>query len=198
MSGMIPFSGEKKMKPNILIHVCCGPCAIIPVEQLQERFEVTGFWFNPNIHPWAEYEKRLHNAGYAFQRLGVPLVYDFSYNISQWFASALSSSDKKARCRACYDIRLSATAEYAALHGFSYFTTTMAQSLFQDFDSITAAGYKAEELYGSRFLPEDFRSYYREGKGRAMEWMMYRQNYCGCLFSEVERRGIGGKKFPKR
>jgi len=186
------------VREKLLLHVCCGPCAIIPAAALAEKFDVTGFWFNPNIHPRAEYEKRLQTAGYAFGRLGLSLEYDLSYDIASWFSSALAADTRKNRCRVCYAFRLSVAAKRAAAEGFQVFSTTMSQSPYQDFDAIAAAGADAARSAGLRFFIEDFRPRYREGKKRALEWGMYRQNYCGCLFSELERRGIDGTKFPER
>ena len=183
------------MKEKMVLHVCCGPCSLVPVEILQDRFDIHGYWFNPNIHPRAEYEKRLQAAGYALQRLGVPTEYNLAYDITAWFVTALGVSSKKARCRACYEMRLFATAQYAAAHGYEIFATTMAQSPYQDFDAIAAAGDAAGRAAGVTFCREDFRMHYHKGKARAREWGIYRQNYCGCLFSELERKGLDGQKF---
>lgn len=179
------------MKEKILVHICCGVCAIKTVEFLQNDFEIVGYWYNPNIHPYSEYKARLQTAGYVFQRMGKEIEWDLEYNINTWFASALSfEGDRKQRCRNCYQIRLEKTAQFAGSKNFRIFTTTMFFSVHQDIEAIKKTGKDIEVRFGIRFLPLDLRQFYYEGKKIAKDWQLYRQKYCGCLFSELEKEGI--------
>jgi len=178
------------MKP-LLLHVCCGPCAIMPVELLSSEFDVHGYWYNPNIHPYEEYEKRMQAAGFVFQRLGMQMEWDLSYDIAHWFADITGEMKQgRNRCAQCYRIRLMRTAECARRLEIGCFTTTMLQSPHQDIALIEAAGREGEEATGVRFIMRDFRDSYKQGKSRTRQWGVYHQYYCGCLFSEVERRGL--------
>ena len=175
------------MKEKILLHICCGPCALFPLRRLEEKFEVTGLWFNPNIHPYAEYRKRLMTAGYTFLKLERKLLVRDEYNVEQWFESILPAQKEKKRCEQCYYIRLCETAEIARTNGIKFFTTTLLVSPYQSKKSIKEAGLAVEKETGVEFYYEDFSPGYREGATLSHEWGLYHQNYCGCLFSEEER-----------
>jgi predicted adenine nucleotide alpha hydrolase (AANH) superfamily ATPase len=184
------------MKEKILLHVCCGPCAIVPVKMLEEQFEPVGFWFNPNIHPYKEYQKRLQTAGYVFKRLNKEIFWDLSYDIYAWFSSITEEiKNKRDRCEKCYAIRIEKTAQFAKENGFKYFTTTMLVSPYQKTSSIEKIGKEMAGKYNLEFLYPDFKSHYKEEKIFIKQWQVYHQNYCGCLFSEIERLGIVNGKI---
>ncbi|MCX7705800.1 MAG: epoxyqueuosine reductase QueH [bacterium] len=179
------------MTEKVVVHICCGVCAIKTVEFLQNDFEIIGYWYNPNIHPYEEYRKRLQTAGYVFQRLGKDIVWNLDYNIDDWFALTLPfARDRKQRCKNCYFLRLEKTAQFAKNRNIRIFTTTMFYSIHQDIEEIKKTGEDIARKYGIEFLPLDLRQHYYAGKEIAKNWHLYRQRYCGCLFSEIEREGV--------
>jgi predicted adenine nucleotide alpha hydrolase (AANH) superfamily ATPase len=184
------------MEKKILIHTCCGPCAIIPIKMLEGEFEPIGFWFNPNIHPYKEYQKRLQTAGYVFKRLNREIFWDISYDIFSWFSLIIEEiKNGRDRCEKCYAIRLEKTAQFAKQNGFKYFTTSMLVSPYQKTSSIERIGKETGEKYSLIFISRDFKSHYKEEKVFIKQWQLYHQNYCGCLFSEIERLGIVNEKI---
>ncbi len=183
-----PFVEGIQLKEKIVVHVCCGVCAIKILEYLEKDFEPTGYWYNPNIHPFNEYKTRLQTAGYVFQRTGKEIEWNLDYDITDWFNTTLPfAKDREKRCRNCYHMRLERTAQFTKERDIKIFTTTMFYSIHQDIESIKETGEKVAVDYGIKFLPLDLRQFYNEGKKIARDWHLYRQRYCGCLFSEIER-----------
>lgn len=156
------------------------------IETLRNKgIEPTAFWYNINIHPFTEYRSRREAMkGYAAS-IDLPLIVEDDYGLRQ-FVTAVSG-DIDHRCGYCYTTRLERTAREAAERGFDSFTTSLLVSPYQDHEGIIAVGEKMAEKYGVRFLPEDFRPYFREGQERARQLEIYMQKYCGCIFSEEER-----------
>ena len=183
---------------SVLLHMCCGPCSLMPVQRLrQESFLVTGFFFNPNIHPLQEYLRRREAAVLAAQRLHLPvLAPDLddpdAWNIITWLAAVnnpaqVADPSGPGRCAFCYRSRLTLTAQTAKLHGFSAFTTSLLYSRMQRHELIIDAGQQAAALTGIPFLYRDFRDDWQAGIDTSKDWDLYRQNYCGCIYSEAER-----------
>jgi hypothetical protein len=171
-----------------LLHVCCGPCATYPHQALKdEGHEVAGYFFNPNIHPYSEYQRRLATLWQYAGQSGLRLLPPGDYDLAGYLKAAVENPAKPARCRACYRYRLDRAAAEAAAGGFNAFTTTLLVSPHQDHAVIREEGERAGERYGVRFLYQDFRPGWREGRRLAVEHGLYRQNYCGCVFSEKER-----------
>jgi predicted adenine nucleotide alpha hydrolase (AANH) superfamily ATPase len=179
----------------VLVHICCGPCAIMPVVRLRgEGRSVAGLFHNPNIHPLTEYLRRRGAALEAARRLGLPLVPPpaRTWDLGAWLADAHNSAlvgDPLSpdRCAWCYASRLDATAALAARHGCAAFTTSLLYSPYQKHDLIVAAANAASARHHVPFLYRDFRPDWREGVARAREWDLYRQKYCACIYSEAER-----------
>lgn len=171
---------------KVLLHACCGPCATGPLPALrQEGFAVWGFFYNPNIHPFTEYDMRLKAMiQYAeqqdFQLIGTP-----EYNPLEYFQNITFRESR--RCHFCYRMRLQKTAEMARRGKFDYFTTTLLVSPHQKHNLIRETAEIAAEQYGVPFLYRDFRNDYKETISRSREAGLYRQQYCGCLYSEQER-----------
>ncbi|HON06346.1 MAG TPA: epoxyqueuosine reductase QueH [Candidatus Ratteibacteria bacterium] len=187
------------MNEKIIVHVCCGVCAITTFRFLEEKFEPIGFWFNPNIHPYEEYKKRLQNAGYVFQKLGRSIEWNIEYSIDKWFSLITPvAKNKHLRCERCYEIRLEKTAQFASEKGIRFFTTTMFYSVHQNLEAIEKIGNLIAEKYSLNFLPMDLRPYYQKGQEISKNWLVYRQRYCGCLFSELEREGLFNEDIKKR
>ncbi len=186
---------------KILIHVCCGPCAIAPVETLLgQGHSVTGFFFNPNIHPLGEYLRRREAAQEAALRLNIPMIWRDRYDPLSWLGSlgGLEGNGPKhanPRCAICYAQRLEATAAAAAELGFNAFTSSLLYSRFQLHDRIAAIGLDIGQRRNIPFLHHDFRAGWQHGIDRSKEWGLYRQNYCGCLLSEQERFANALKKL---
>jgi epoxyqueuosine reductase len=171
---------------KLLLHVCCGPCgsAAIPVWRGKDA-EVTGFFLNPNIHPFLEFRRRLVGARDVAATLGVPLKEEPLYDPEWWFSEV--SKGKGTRCSRCIALRLERTAKEAAAGCHEAFSTTLSISPWQDHGAIQDGGERAARLHGVRFIYEDLRAFYPESRRLSREWGIYRQKYCGCLISEWER-----------
>ena len=177
---------------KILIHICCGPCAITPVETLRGMgHELTGFFLNPNIHPASEYLRRREAAAEASRRLDLPMIWRDAYDLPAWLqgVSGLERNSPKhsnPRCALCYAQRLEATAAAAASTADA-FTSSLLYSRFQLHDRIAALGETAAQRHHVPFFYHDFRAGWQHGIDRSKAWGLYRQSYCGCIFSEQER-----------
>lgn len=171
---------------NILLHSCCGPCATFPVKVLREMgHEVSGFFYNPNVHPYKEYERRL----LAFQdfadqaKLKTEIKDD--YALEEFLRMIINKED--IRCQFCYRLRLNETAKLAQEHHFEAFSTTLLVSPYQEHDLIREIGEELAREYQIQFFYHDFRTGYREGVAISREMGLYRQPYCGCIYSERDR-----------
>jgi len=172
---------------RLLLHACCGPCLLEPYDALAAAGdEVRVVYANPNIHPREEYERRRDTLlAYALER-GIE-VDELAYDTEAW-ESAVAGLDREsgARCRACFRVRLGAAARHAASEGFDAVATTLTVSPYQDPDAIREAGESVCGEAGVAFLVTDFRDRYPDATRRSRELGMYRQNYCGCRYSESE------------
>lgn len=171
---------------KILLHCCCAPCSVSCVEPLQnEGAEVTLFWYNPNIHPYKEYEARRDCLiDYAAQ-MNCEVKVKEDYGLREFVRNVADNIDE--RCVYCYSYRIEQTAKFAKENGFDGFTTTLLASLYQDHEAIKAYAAQCAKKYGVEFLYRDFRPNFREGNAKARESGFYMQKYCGCIFSEEER-----------
>ncbi|MDD2621313.1 MAG: epoxyqueuosine reductase QueH [Syntrophomonadaceae bacterium] len=171
---------------KVLLHICCGPCATYPVPWLREQgHEVMGNYYNPNIHPYREYLQR-KQALEEFARLSdLQVIYAQEYNPAEYFQSVSFRESK--RCLICYQIRLEQAARIAKKGHFDYFTSTLLVSKFQKHEMIKDIGEAAAEKYGVPFLYQDFRAGFSDTVKISREIGLYRQQYCGCLYSEKER-----------
>ncbi len=171
---------------RVLLHICCGPCATYPVPQLREEgFEVMGYYFNPNIHPYTEYIKRKAALEQYAEISGLKVIYDEKYNPLEYFQSIAYRESR--RCFLCYQIRLEQAAHIAKRGKFDYFTTTLLVSQYQKHNWIREVGEAMGQKYGVPFLYRDFRAGFKETGELSREMGLYRQQYCGCLYSEMER-----------
>lgn len=172
---------------KILVHICCGPCAITSVQALLAAgMEVTGFYYNPNIHPLQEYLRRREGVVQMAERLGIPIIYkDDEYDPRVYFRAVTYREPN--RCLLCYGMRLERTLSIARRGKFDAFTSTLLYSKFQKHEEIRALGRDLATDSGVAFHYQDFRLGWGEGIALSKEWGMYRQQYCGCLYSEAER-----------
>ena len=171
---------------NTLLHTCCAPCSIYCVDSLRrEHIEPISYWFNPNIHPYTEYRSRKMTLEEYAKSIDMRLVIDNTYGLRSFIKNVID--DLEHRCFYCYQVRMDATARYAAEHHFDSFTTTLLVSPYQKHEALIAAGEAAAQKYGVPFLYRDFRPGFKEGQQKARELELYMQKYCGCIFSEEER-----------
>ncbi len=171
---------------DLLLHACCGPCLLAPAAELIARGDVPDvLWYNPNIHPAAEYLRREEHLRAAALRLGLTVQTTGDYDAAAWLAGIPAGGVD--RCPVCLRQRLDATAAYAAAHGYRAFTTTMLVSPYLDREAILAAGQAAAARTGIEFISADWRPQFRAAQQQARAWGLYLQNYCGCIYSDNER-----------
>lgn len=169
---------------KVLMHMCCAPCSVYPLEVLTgEGFDVEGLFHNPNIHPLEEFKKRRDNVRILSGITGLKVNYleDFSQDIWESFDGAAEE-----RCRMCYSARLDKAAAYAAEKGFDAFTTSLLVSPYQKHELIKDLGLHYAQKYNVDFLYRDFRPGFRRGQQKAREMGLYRQKFCGCIISYRE------------
>ena len=171
----------------LLLHACCAPCSLEPVRLLvEEGFEPTICWTNPNIQPVSEHGKRLEELRRWSSDNGIRLM-EAADDRDRWDASvARLGADRERRCRACYALRLAEACRVAEREGFSSIATTLAVSPYQLFDTCNDVLEKLAAAHGLTPVIRDFRPWYPQATVRSRELGMYRQNYCGCRFSAAE------------
>jgi predicted adenine nucleotide alpha hydrolase (AANH) superfamily ATPase len=190
---------------KILLHICCSNCAIYPIKIFKaDGDDLTGFWFNPNIHPYDEYRSRLDSLKKLAKQWHTDIHYIEEYTPKDYFnklgitdpdASGLSDIPPfPERCASCYMLRLEKTARYAADNGFDAFSTTLLISPYQDFEKLAATGKELENKYNVKFHLKDFRPFFRDAMNLSKELDLYRQKYCGCIYSREERKIKKGKR----
>jgi predicted adenine nucleotide alpha hydrolase (AANH) superfamily ATPase len=173
-------------KPKVLLHICCAPCALFPLKLLREEgYDVYGFWFNPNIHPFTEYKKRLDSVLQFSKEEGLQLIRAGGYPMEEFIRR--TAYREEVRCPLCYNMRLEKTAAVAKKGDFDFFTTTLLYSKFQNHKEICSQGEAAAGKYKQKFLYRDFREGWAYGIEESKRRGYYRQQYCGCIYSEKER-----------
>lgn len=171
---------------KILMHICCAPCANMPIDVLRAAgHELTGYWYNPNIHPFTEYRSRRNTLQEYAGQIGLPLLVQDDYGLRPFVREVAQDID--GRCVRCYEMRLMQTARAAKEGGFDAFTSSLFISPYQNHALMREIAYRAAEQHGLQFYYEDFRPLFRDGQNRARELGFYMQKYCGCVFSEQER-----------
>ena len=178
-----------------LLHICCAPCANQPIEVLRtDGLEVTGFWYNPNIHPFTEYRARRNCVREYAGVIELPLIERNDYGLRPFVREV--AADIAGRCVKCYEMRLFETARQAAEGGFDSFTSSLFISPDQNHELMREVAERAAHEYGVEFLYRDFRPYFKDGQNFAREKGFYMQKYCGCVFSEEERYLKKNKIIP--
>jgi len=171
---------------KIFLHICCANCAIYPLEQMRGKGqEVNGYFFNPNIHPYQEYQKRLDALRQYSEKVGLEVIYRDEYLLEEFLKNV--SHQVKERCQFCYSFRLEAAAREAKGRGYDAFSTTLLQSTHQNHARIKETGERIAQEVGIPFYYEDFRQGWRRGLEVSKSLGLYRQQYCGCIYSEKER-----------
>lgn len=177
---------------KILMHICCATCSIYPLQSLRKRdIETSGYWFNPNIHPFTEYSMRLKALQHLQTLWDIDIDYVDQYGLKDFVRNVVHKEED--RCEYCYSTRLEETAKTAKKNGFDAFTTSLLVSPHQKFDMILHKGNEMSDKYNIEFFGEDFRQGYRDGTKTSKELGLYRQKYCGCIYSEMERYAKGAK-----
>lgn len=171
---------------KLLLHTCCGPCLLYPIGELCTRgYDVTGYFYNPNIHPYKEFRRRLDSLADLAQSERFKLIIERDYDLDIYLKSVVHN--EKQRCSICYDLRLQRTVKYAVDNGFDCFSTTLLYSRYQKHELIEDMGKALSQQYGISFIYSDFREGWQLGIDMAIEKDLYRQPYCGCIYSEQER-----------
>jgi predicted adenine nucleotide alpha hydrolase (AANH) superfamily ATPase len=170
---------------SVLIHVCCAHCAAYTVNHWRQEYDTSALWYNPNIHPYTEHQYRLESMKYLAQEMHLPLIVTEGYDMIQYFRQV--AGHEANRCWYCFNLRLLKTAETARRKGFSAFTTTLLISPHQKHDIIREIGNKIAAEQGPEFLYADLRKRYSDSRHLTKPLNLYRQQYCGCIYSEWER-----------
>lgn len=177
--------------PRVLLHSCCGPCSSSVLEYLTQYFDITLLWYNPNIYPQAEFERRFQTQIELIEKMG--LADKVSVLAEPWKSEDYykrikgleAEPEGGRRCEECFRLRLNETARLAKHYGFDYFCTTLTLSRHKDAVLINALGEEVGKAFGVSWLPSEFKK--RDGEGRSLElcekYGIYRQLYCGCEFS---------------
>ena len=169
-----------------LLHICCAPCANMCIDSLrQEGMEVSGFWYNPNIHPFTEYRARRNCLRDYALSIHLPLLEKNDYGLRPFVREVAADIDN--RCIKCYEMRLFEAAKTAKEQGFDAFTSSLFISPYQKHELMKEVAERAADEYHIAFAYRDFRPLFRQGQERARELGFYMQKYCGCVFSEEER-----------
>lgn len=182
------------MKQRLLLHACCGPCLLEPLDHWSEAFEVEVFFFNPNIHPTAEHQLRAEALRKYVDAHSIRL-HDPGYRPEQW-SEAVSSADTD-RCKECYMLRLTRAAEFARTNAFDVFATTLVVSPYQNQETLAAAGEMASKHFGIPFVYRDMTDRHRSAVERSRALGMYRQNYCGCMYSKSKSKSKSKSRSHK-
>lgn len=174
---------------RILLHCCCGPCTLYPLEVLRgQGLEVEGYFYNPNIHPYKEFLARKESYQSFAHQANLTIHVEENYGLHGFLDKVKNvDTDSAERCQLCYEVRLEATAKKASELAFDGFSTTLLVSPYQNQSLLIQQGEVAAEKYGLRFIGQDFRDGFRTAQGKAKELGLYRQAYCGCIFSEYDR-----------
>jgi epoxyqueuosine reductase len=171
---------------KILLHICCGPCTIYPAEALSTLgHHVRGFFFNPNIHPYQEFQRRAATLEEYSRKTGLPIIWDRRYHLEEFLRNVVFREQD--RCQFCYYMRLKATARVARGGKFDAFTSTLLYSKFQNHDLIRQLAQQVVQEVGIPFYYVDFRKGWSAGMAKAKKMGLYKQQYCGCIFSERDR-----------
>jgi predicted adenine nucleotide alpha hydrolase (AANH) superfamily ATPase len=174
------------MNGQLLLHACCAPCSIFPAALLGgEKRDFALYFFNPNIQPYQEFKRRLATLQEFAGEGGLSLLVDQSYPLEEFLRQALQ--EPETRCNYCYRLRMRKTAEFAANNGYGAFSSTLLGSPYQRHGAVAEYARAAAAEFGVRFEYYDFRPGFRDGAKISRERQMYRQAYCGCVFSERDR-----------
>ncbi len=193
---------KQPKKPSLLLHVCCAPCSTAVLERLMSEFTITVYFYNPNIHPLEEYARRFDELKKFLAEKEEIQLHSEHYDPNDFFKtldtdkkpSLKTEKERGQRCCMCYELRLKKAANYALKHGFDYFTSALSISPHKDAQAINKIGYHLQENLKNQsnektplFLFADFkkRSGFKRSLELSKEFNLYRQEYCGCIYSQI-------------
>lgn len=191
---------KKQIRPSLFLHACCAPCSSYVLEYLSEYFDITVFYYNPNISPREEYEKRVEEIDRFIHLVhsGKVKLLEGEYHPEDFYAAVKGMEDMKEgseRCYRCYELRLRESARLAKEKGFDYYTTTLSISPYKNAGWLNEIGLRFSQEFGVSYLVSDFKK--RNGYKRSIELSaehgLYRQDYCGCVFSKQERQAADSR-----
>ena len=180
---------NRENKERLLLHTCCAPCSPYVIELLQTEFQVSTFFYNPNIHPLEEYQRRLKEMKQLCKKVGVELAIG-NYDVDEWFHITRGMENEEEggkRCELCYYMRLEKTASFAHTNSFSHFTTTLTVSPHKKAMVINQIGRELQNKYFLTFYKADFKKHdgFKKSCELSKKYGFYRQNYCGCVYSQT-------------
>lgn len=195
LDGLINLLEKEEKVPKLLLHSCCAPCSSYVLEYLSRHFEITVFYYNPNIYPPKEYEERAQEQERFIREFPAKHKISYiegTYDTARFFEMAKGLEhvpEGGERCFRCYELRMRETAKLAKKEGYDYFTTTLSISPLKNAAKLNEIGEKLEKELGVKHLSSDFkkRNGYKRSTELSKEYELYRQNYCGCVFSKNER-----------
>lgn len=195
MEEIILENQKRKKTPTLLLQACCAPCSSAVLERISEYFEITILYYNPNISEALEYEKRLNEVKTLVQKLKSKnkiSVMAGRYEPKEFFDTVRGYEklgEGSERCFRCYRLRLEETAKVALEKGFDYFSTTLSISPYKNSQVLNEIGDELEKFYGVSYLYADFKKQngYKRSIELSKEYGLYRQDYCGCIYSKQER-----------
>ncbi len=173
---------------KVFLHACCGPCMTSFDKYFKERnIPYSVYFYNPNIHPYKEFVKRMKTLDEYAESIGIEVIHDMSFQQYKW-EHEYAELTANERCKNCYEQRINKTAEAAKQNGFTHFTSTLLISPYQNHEMINEIGISAGRRNDVAFYYKDFREYFRGGQNIAREKGLYRQKYCGCIYSYNESK----------
>ncbi len=195
LDKLIEELDKRNKRPSLFIHSCCAPCSSYVLEYLSDYFQITVYYYNPNIYPEEEYTKRVEEQKNLI--LTMPLGSEVKFIEGEYkpedYYSKVKGMEKDAeggrRCFACYELRLREAAKLASLYGFEYYTTTLSISPYKNAEKLYEIGEVLAKEYGITYLPSDFKKKngYKRSTELSREYNLYRQDYCGCIFSKLAK-----------
>lgn len=196
LENLIDRLTKEEHRPKLLIHSCCAPCSSYVLEYLSNYFDITIFYYNPNIHPEDEYGRRVEEQQNLIKEMPLQSEVHFirgEYRPEDYYDRVRgleAEAEGGARCFICYELRLREAARLAVAEGFDYFTTTLSISPHKNAEKLNEIGNKLANEYGVLYLPSDFKKNngYKRSLELSKEYNLYRQDYCGCVFSLRDRK----------
>ena len=197
LDALLALLKEEGKTPSLFLHACCAPCSSYVLEYLSRYFRITVFYYNPNIYPASEYRTRVEELARLISVLPAenPItLLEGDYDPAVFYACAKGMEDLpegSERCFACYRLRLAESAKLAKEKGFDYFASTLSLSPYKNAEKLNEIGRELAEAYGISWLPNDFKKKngYKRSIELSKEYDLYRQDYCGCVYSYQARRG---------
>jgi len=196
LDSEIEIIKNNKIKPKLLLHACCGPCSSYVIEYLSKYFDITIYYYNPNTYPESEFIRRLEELNKFIINFNNNInVIEEKYESKEFYNNIKGLEhlgEKSKRCYNCYELRMNKTAMYAKKNNYDYFTTTLSISPYKNANWINEIGKVLEKKYNIKYLYSDFKKKngYKRSLELSREYNLYRQEYCGCVYSKEERKKI--------